>query len=494
MDIKSIFSYIKSKDEPDELEFMTEVDAALHRRGNPWAYRLSIGLLVCFGIFLIWSMVTERNEVTRGTGQVIPSMGIQPVQSVDGGIIRKIYVRENQEVQTDDLLAEMSNVDALTGYQDLLNRQMEFKLALKRLDAEAREVPLQFTEEEKAAYPQAVYDQTRLYNTRREKYEGDGRELEANLAQKRSALEESHARKQQFEESLLLLKQQERKVRPLAESGRHPMIEYLNLKQSIIAQEGDLHSLAESISRIMSEVQEEESRLAGRKSQWEKAIAEESDEYRRQLNTVEQRLRAGGRAVEGNELRATMPGVIKRILLKEGAVAQRAETIMELLPTEDTLEVEARFRPADRAYLEPGQVADVQVDAYDSSIYGSLDARLISISPDTIEDTKGQPWYEVRLRTKTNRLTVDGQDLEIKAGMTVTVDVISGRKSIFDYLLKPILKSRHEGKAGPHSNGTGTGGESPGAALPQPNGKPEPALANSGRMRAVPASDSQGSL
>ena len=462
MNTKSVFSFIKVKEEPVELEFMNDVDAARYRRGNPWAYRLSVFLFLSFVGFLVWTNVATRNEVTRGNGQVIPSLGIQPVQSVDGGIVRKIFVKENQEVKTDEVLAEMSNVDAKAGYQDLLNRQVEFKLALKRLDAEAQSIPLMFTEEERAAYPQAVYDQNRLYNTRREKYEGDIREIEANLAQKRSALDESFARKQQYEATLLLLKQQEQKVRPLAESGKYPMIEYLNLKQQIIRQEGELHSLAESISRTMSEIQEEETKLSARKNQWEKLIAEENDEYRRQLASIEQRLRAGERAVEVNELKATMPGVIKRILVKEGNVTQKADTIMELLPTDDTLEVEARFRPADRAYLKPGQTAEVQVDAYEASIYGGLESRVVSISPDTIEDTKGQPWYEVRLRTASNKLNVDGQDLEIKAGMTVTVDVISGQKSIFDYLLKPILKSRQEGKVDPTTNSTAAADEAGG--------------------------------
>jgi adhesin transport system membrane fusion protein len=143
-----------------------------------------------------------------------------------------------------------------------------------------------------------------------------------------------------------------------------------------------------------------------------------------------------------------MPGIVTRVILKEGSVAQRAETILELLPTEDILEIEARFRPPDRSYLDVGQNASISVTAYDSSLYGTLAARLISISPDTIEDSQGQTWYMVRLRTNSSKITYEGEDLEIKAGMTVTVDVISGDKSVFDYMMKPILKSRQIGRAG----------------------------------------------
>jgi len=125
-------------------------------------------------------------------------------------------------------------------------------------------------------------------------------------------------------------------------------------------------------------------------------------------------------------------------------VAQRAQTIMELLPTEDTLEVDARFKPPDRDHLRVNQRALVKVDAYDFTIYGGLPAVVTRISADTIEDSRGQAWYEVRLRTESNRLVHRGQELEIKPGMTVEVDVLSGRKSMFNYLMKPILKTRME--------------------------------------------------
>lgn len=146
-----------------------------------------------------------------------------------------------------------------------------------------------------------------------------------------------------------------------------------------------------------------------------------------------------------------MNGVIRRILLKEDNPAQRAETIMELLPTDDTLEVDARFKPADRGFLEAGMNATIKVDAYDFTIYGALPAVVTRISANTIEDSKGQAWYEVRLQTEAAKLHFGNQELEIKPGMTVQVDVISGRKSLFDYLLKPILKSRQTGMVRGHA-------------------------------------------
>jgi adhesin transport system membrane fusion protein len=257
-------------------------------------------------------------------------------------------------------------------------------------------------------------------------------------------VEEALSRRSQFEQNLLLLKEQVDSVRPLVERNVYPRIESLNLTQRVITQEGELNALAETITRTQSEVREEEMRLANRDTEWQAAVAAETNEFRRQLDSINERLKAGSYQVDITELTAPMNGVIRRILLKEENVAQRAQTIMELLPTDDTLEVDARFRPPDRDHLRLNQRASIKVDAYDFTIYGSLPAIVTRISADTIEDSRGQAWYEVRLRTDSNKLLLKGQEFAIKPGMTVQADVISGKKSIFNYLMKPILKTRQE--------------------------------------------------
>ena len=441
----------KTQQDLVDLEFMSEVDAALAYKGSRWAYRLSFGLLGFFVLFLIWMMLTERNEVTRGTGQITPSLGVQPIQSEQGGIIKEIFVKEGQEVKQGDTLVQMSNIEALAEFQNLLNKQVEFTLALKRLEAEARGTALEYTVEELDAYPDMVRDQERLYVARKDKLEGGTRETQANLEQKRRAVEESLSRRKQYEQNLILLKEQVDRVRPLVERGVYPRIEYLNLSQRMITQQGELNALAETISRTQSEVREEETRLTNRESEWQATVAAETNEYRRQLDSINEKLKAGSYQVEISELPAPMNGVIRRILIKEENVAQRAQTIMELLPTDDTLEVDARFKPPDRDHLRVDQKALVKVDAYDFTIYGGLPAVVTRISADTIEDARGQAWYEGRLRTDSSKLIHDGQELEIKPGMTVQVDVISGKKSIFSYLMKPFLKSQQEAGVRPEA-------------------------------------------
>lgn len=437
----------------DDLEFMSDVDLALRYRGSKWAYRLSFLLIAAIVFFLFWSIITDRNEVTRGEGQITPSLGVQPIQSEQGGIIKEIFVKEGQEVKKGDKLVQMSNIEAVSEFQDLLNKQVECILSLKRLDAERDGAPLVYTREETAAYPDMVQDQLRLFAARRDRLTGGTREIQAALEQKQLVVEEALGRKRQYEANLLLLKDQERRVRPLVEQRRYSEIEYLNLRQRIISQEGELNTLAETISKTQFEVREEQTRLANRDSEWQASIASERNDYRKQLDSINQKLAAGSYQVRISELFAPMNGVIRRIVLKEENVAQRAQAIMELLPTDDTLEIDARFRPADRAFLEVGMTAEVKVDAYDFTLYGALPAVVTRISGDTIEDSKGQAWYEVRLRTESSKLLYGDEELEMKSGMTVKVDVISGQKSMFDYLMKPILKSRQAGRAKSQASG-----------------------------------------
>lgn len=429
-----------------DLEFMSEVDAALQYRGNRWAYRISLFIFIFFVLFITWTFISKRSEVTRGEGQITPSLGVQPIQSEQGGVIKEIFVKEGQEVRRGELLVQMSNTGVLSEYQELLNREVESRLSLRRLDAEEADTPLEYTREESDAYPDMVDDQLRLFAARKEQHERGTREIEANIEQKRHSIEEGVIRKKTLEETLLSLKQQVESLRELVRQRRYSEIEFIALGNQVISMEGELRTLAENIARTQSELREEQARLSSRDSDRLSKIAAERNEYRRQLDSITQRLAARSHMVDISDLRAPMNGVIRRILIKEENVAQRAEAIMELLPTDDLLEVDARFRPADRGFLEDGMSATVKVDAYDFTIYGGLPAIVTKISPDTIEDARGQAWYEVRLQTESSRLMHKGQELEIKPGMTVTVDVISGEKSIFDYLMKPILKSRQVGK------------------------------------------------
>ena len=434
----SIFD--RDSEKKEDMLYMHDVDVAMHRRGHPWAFTLSLSVLLFFAVFMLWAHVAMIDDVTRGNGQVVPAQGVQPIQSERGGSILEVLVAENDVVDKNQPLLNIANVREESGLQDLETRYVELSCALKRLFAEEQGQELAFAEEELRDHPEATASQMRLFHARKEQFEGQSQVLLSQIEQRRREVAEARERKESYEKTLLSLKQKEATYRPLI--GRSVSeLEALELKNQIITQEGELNSVAQTISRAESGVRAAMERLGNLKAERQATIADEINKTRLEQASVEQQIKAGSEQVTRSELRSPVRGTVKRILLKKGSVAKPAETIMEILPTDGALLVEAKFSPMDRGFLFVNQPAMVKVSAYEFSIYGGLEATVIKISEDTIDDKKGEPWYEVQFLTKRSSILYRGEELAILPGMTVTVDVLTDKKSVLSHILGPIRKA-----------------------------------------------------
>lgn len=427
--------------EEKKMEYMHDVDTAMNRRGHPWAFVLSLAVFLFFAVFFLWADNAMIDDVTRGMGQVIPAQGVQPIQSESGGTITDVLVEENAMVERNQPLVMVSNVRVLTELRDLQQKKVDLSYSLKRLSAEEYDEPLEFSDEDTNAAPDVVAAQLRLYRTRKEQYEGQRQLLETQLESRRREVGEAEERREGLEHSLSLLREEEKIQLPLVRAGTTSQIDYLELKQRIVTQEGELNSIDKTIASAGSGVHAAQERLANLLAERQANIADEISKTRVELNTVEQQILASGEQVTRTELRSPVHGLVKRIILKRDSVAKPAETIMEIIPTDGTLEVEARFSPTDRGFLFVNQPAMVKVTAYDFSIYGGLEATVIKISDDTIEDKRGDPWYEVRFLTKRKSILYQGKELEILPGMTVTVDVLTDKKSVLSHIIGPIRRA-----------------------------------------------------
>ena len=422
------------------MQYMHDVDEAMHRRGHPWAFTLSLAVFLFFAVLFVWADNAMIDDVTRGMGQVIPAQGVQPIQSERGGTITDVLVEENQSVERNQVLLNISNVQAVAGLTDLKTRFTELTLSLKRLAAEEKERILVFTQQEQDEAPDAVRSQMRIYQTRKEQYEGQSMVLQSQLDQRKQEVAEARERKESYENALALLKKEEETVRGMV--GRsYSQIQYLELRQRIVAQEGELNSVAQTIARAESGVHAAEERLSNLRAERMAGIADEINKTRLEQSSIEQQIKAGDEQVTRTELRSPVRGTVKRIILKKDSVAKPAETIMEIIPTDGALEIEARFSPQDRGFLFVNQAAMVKVTAYEFSIYGGLEATVTKISNDTIEDKKGEPWYEVRFLTKRKSILYRGEELEILPGMTVSVDVLTDKKSVLSHMIGPIRRA-----------------------------------------------------
>lgn len=434
---------IRSKEEEEALLYMSRVEAAYIRKPRIGPVFLSLGALGLTGIFLLWAAYAELDEVTHGQGQVVSAQRTQIIQNLEGGILREILAREGDVVEKNQPLARLDNMTAESQYQEATNKALEHEVALVRLTAEKNGTVPVFTQDLLIKAPQIVADQMALYTSRHERLKSELEQLDAQHEQRMRDVEEQKSRKKQMEESLALAEERRNIAQTLLNKKLFSRVEYLDLQQKVVALQGEITALASNIPKAEEAAREADEKLQFRKAEAEADISEEINKRRTELSSLQAMVSAGGDRVTRTELRSPVRGTVKQIIINTlGGVVRPGDPIMEVVPLDDTLLVEARIRPADIAFVHPQQKAMVKLSAYDFSIYGGLEGKVEQISADTIEDKRGELYYLVKVRTDKNSIAYRDSQLPIIPGMVATVDIVSGKKSILDYLLKPILKAR----------------------------------------------------
>jgi adhesin transport system membrane fusion protein len=430
--------------EEEDLHFMSEVDAAIHRKGSSIAFVLTLVIGLLMVTFVVWAHFTVLDEVTRGMGSVIPSQKVQMIQNLEGGILQEISVQENQIVNKGDLLIRIDNAMAASQYQDAFTKAAEHEAAIFRLNTEIDGKPkLVFPEAFKEADPQVVRDQQSIFKARQEQLQAELNVLRSQHSQKQQEITEMKSRKAQLEQGIGLAKQQRDIAKPLVDQGVYARVDYLALERDISSLQGDIDALRLAIPRIRQAANEASRRIEQRRAEFKAQALDEMNNRRGELKSLTQIMSAGEDRVTRTDVRSPVRGTIKQINLNTiGGVVRPGESILEIVPLDDTLLIEARIRPADIAFLHPGQKAMIKITAYDFSIFGGLDGVLEAISADTIEDDNGESFYKVKLRTQKNAIAYRGEELPIMPGMTASIDILTGKKSVLAYLLKPILRAK----------------------------------------------------
>ncbi len=430
--------------EEEDLHFMSEVDAAIHRKGSSIAFVLTLVIGLLMVTFVVWAHFTVLDEVTRGMGSVIPSQKVQMIQNLEGGILQEISVQENQIVNKGDILIRIDNELAASQYRDAFTKAAEHEAAILRLNTEIEgKSKLVFPESFNAADPQVLNDQKAIFQARQDQLQAELNVLRSQHSQKQQEIKEMQSRKAQLEQGLGLAKQQRNIAKPLVDQGVYPRVDYLALEREISSLQGDIDALRLAIPRIQQAANEASRRIEQRRAEFKAIALDEMNSRRGELKSLQQIMSAGEDRVTRTDIRSPVRGTIKQINLNTiGGVVRPGESILEIVPLDDTLLIEARIRPADIAFLHPGQKAMIKITAYDFSIFGGLDGVLEAISADTIEDDDGESFYKVKLRTQKNAIAYRGEELPIMPGMTASIDILTGKKSVLAYLLKPILRAK----------------------------------------------------
>ncbi|WP_437881320.1 HlyD family type I secretion periplasmic adaptor subunit [Pseudomonas sp. LRF_L74] len=428
-----------------DTEFMPEVDGAV-QQDSPWLARITVwAVSACLLTALVWARFAVLEEVTTGEGKAIPSSKIQVIQNLEGGIVTEIFVREGQVVDKGDKLLRLDDTRFLSNRGETEADRFALSARIERLSAEAEGRELSLSDDLVKQAPQLAEDELALFRSRQQRLKSEQNTLGEQLSQKTQELAEFRSKAQQYRNSLALVQQELNMSEPLVNTGAISPVEILRLRRSAVEIRGSLDATTLAIPRAESAIQEIRSRQEESTLSFRSDAFKELNETRTQLKKITSTTVAIDDRVNRALVVSPVKGVVKQLKVNTiGGVVQPGNDMLEIVPLEDNLLIEARIRPQDVAFLHPGQKATVKFTAYDYTIYGGMKASLELIGADTIADEDGNSFYPIQVRTEKNHLGSEEHPLLIIPGMVATVDIVTGEKSVLDYLLKPVLKARSE--------------------------------------------------
>ncbi len=423
--------------------FERDADAVMSTEGTRGAQKLVRGALVVTVLLIVWASFAKIDEVTKGEAKVIPSKQLQVIQSLDGGVVSEILVKEGQVVEAGQLLLKIDETRATSGVRESAAQAFALKVKLARLKALA---------EGKAFVPpepstgdneeiRIVEEERQLYDSRRSELGALVGISEQQLAQRQQEQAEARARRDSAARSLDLSQEELRKTRPLLASGAVSEVDVLRLERDVTRARGEMEQASAQIARTQAAISEASRKIQETDLSFKNEARKELSEVLGKLNALNEGAVALADKVDKSQVKSPVRGRVQRLLANTvGGVVSPGKDIVEIVPLDDALVLEAKIQPRDIAFIHPGQAATVKFTAYDFAIYGGLDAVVENISPDTVTDERGQnTFYVVRVRTKQTNFS---EKMPIIPGMTAEVDVLTGKKTVMSYLLKPVLRAQ----------------------------------------------------
>ena len=428
-----------------DLKYMSYSSEAMLKQ-SPIVAQLLLWLIAAFIlVMLIWASFAQVDEFTRGEGKIVPSSDIQIVQNLEGGILAALMVAEGDIVEGGQPLLQIDDTILSSSFNESALQLEQLTIKAARLRAEANgtvfDAELELLGGEYSS--ELITSERIFYKSRQQQHLDQLDALDQKVSQKRQEVSSVKVNKQSLGNSYRLLKKELDVTRPLFAEGAISQVELLRLERQVNDLKGELQRAVLAIPQLQAELNEAKKNMEGYAKGFSNESRGELNEVMAELGRIAQGSDALEDRVDRTIVRSPMKGIVKQIKVKTiGGVIQPGMDLVEIVPFDDSLLVDARVLPADIAFIRPDQLATVKFTAYDFSVHGGLPATVIRISPDTILDEEDVSYYEVRLATKSTHLGKGEEALPIIPGMIVQVDIMTGKKTILDYLLKPILKTK----------------------------------------------------
>jgi type I secretion membrane fusion protein, hlyD family len=443
--VDNIRNKIQFKDyDAHDLLFMSSLSEAVLAKAPTSSRKILYAIFITFFWLLIWASQAEIDEITRGNGKIIPSGKNQMVQNLEGGIIEEILVHLGDEVKKDQVLLKIDNKNFASSYGESKLRLDELQAKYMRLYAEANNQDFDYNETRDVNMTKSVIFEKSLFDNNQARLREQVRILEEQVIQRQSELKELQNKIAQTQSSYNLMLKEVSITEPLFRKGLVSEVEFLKLQRDVNNLKGDLNAANLSVPRIQSTIKEVENKISEAKLTFISTAKKELNEVAAEISRLNETQISLSDKVERTVVKSPVDGIVSKLMVNTvSGVIKPGMDIAEIVPLEDKLIAEVKVKPADVAFLRPGLKAIVKLTAYDFSIYGGLEGEVTQISADTETNEKtGESYYFVRIQTEKNYLGSEAKPLRIKVGMVASADIITGKKTVLDYLLKPILKAK----------------------------------------------------
>jgi len=423
--------------------FMRSLSAAVLEE-NPKQFRWVIFFWVfTLSLFLLWASFSPIDEIVRGDGKVVPSGDNQMIQHLEGGILEDILVKEGESVKADQVLLKINNLKSASTYESMGYKAAQLRAKMVRLKAEVLNGEFSPTPEDTKEIPAQILQERNLYISNKERLNAQLSGLNEQYTQKKNDKLETQGRITEQKKALTYIKEEVKISAPLVEQGVKSKVDFLKLQRELSSLEERCNGMIASMPRLDAAISEIENKMKEVRSEFTTKAQLELNDAQTEFNRITAESASFADQVVRTTLKSPINGVVQKVYVNTiGGVIKAGDNLIEIVPTEEGLLAEVKVKPSDIAFLYPGQEAIVKVTAYDFAIYGSLKGKVVTISPDSTTDKRDNTYYIVRVQTDKKYFGTEEKPLNITPGMTLNVDIITGKKTVMQYILKPILKAK----------------------------------------------------
>lgn len=407
------------------------------RRAALW---LLWAIAAFFAVFFVWAALAEVDTVTRAEGRVIPSAKLQVIQNLEGGIVAEIAVRQGQAVEAGARLVELSRVQHQAEQQARLQQVLALQARMARLQAQVAGREPAFPAAVRQQAPELLQSEIAAFSSRRAEQQAQLGVLDAQIEQKQRELQEAEVALKSAQHSLALGKEERDTVARLVERGLEPRLELVRIERSLGELQGRVDVAPVTLQRLRAAMGEMRARREATAGQFRADALAELNRTLAELNALQEAMPALADRVARTEIRSPMKGVVNRVFVNTvGGIVKPGDPIVEIVPADDQLVVEALVQPKDIGFTKLGQTANVKITAFDYAIFGSMHGTVTGISADAVPNEKGEAYYQVRVETRTPVLEAIDKKLSIIPGMQAQVDIVTGKRTVLQYLTKPLV-------------------------------------------------------